>query len=216
MKASHTYRLLWALLWGGCLAGLALVARADEETDRLRQQNTELQARVRSLEHACPAAAASPASASATTTPAPTARRELPAATPDAAATAPAATALAAPASASSPAAAAPVPSASFQAPAGYKLVKINPAAGAEDEENCSRGVFKQTKDAPWKHAENWLSVSRQMKPSAVEALLGTNHTKVAKGSRTLWEYGKCGGSPAQAYLVFEGDGLLYWQQPDF
>jgi hypothetical protein len=212
MKASHTYRLLWA----ACLAGLALVARADEETDRLRQQNAELQARVRSLEHACPAAAASPAAASATATPAATARSELPAATPDAAATAPAATAPVAPASAAAPAASAPVPSASYQTPAGYKLVKINPAAGAEDEENCSRGVFKQTKDAPWKHVENWESLSRQLKPSAVETLLGSNHTKVAKGSRTLWEYGKCGYSPAQAYVVFEGDGLLYWQQPEF
>lgn len=103
------------------------------------------------------------------------------------------------------------------QAPEGYKLVKIDPAAAAADEENCGRGLFSRTKDAPWKHEDVWQELSRRMQPEQVESLLGKNHTLLSSGDRTQWEYGKCTtASHALAYVVFDRDGLLFWQPPDF
>jgi len=196
MKALHSCGLILILLG---LSSPLLKARADSQLEQLRAQNAQLKARIESLELACPAAAASTAPAN-TATAAPS--------------TAPPATlAPAAPNAVAAPAAPASPP----QAPEGYQLVKIDPAASAADEENCSRGLFKNTKDAPWKHENTWVAVYKQMKPSEVEALLGTTHTSIRQGERTIWEYGKCGAkSAAQAYVVFERDQLLYWQQPDF
>lgn len=202
------------------LPGLVVRAQADGEVDQLRLQNAALKARVEQLERACPAvgsAAAAPA-AQATASSTANAAVAAPAIPAPASAAGPAASAPAATTSPVSPAAVAVVaPPAPPQAPAGYKLVKIDPIASAEEEENCSHGMFVNTKDSPWKHEENWTALSKQMSPSQVEALLGKTHNSVAKGKRTMWQFGKCGtGTLAQAFVVFDSDGLLFWQQPDY
>ncbi|MBL6751989.1 MAG: hypothetical protein ISP90_15830 [Nevskia sp.] len=181
------------------LLSLAAAAAADPSLDALRAENARLKAQLEALQRACPTAAAPAAS------PAPAVPPTI--ATP----AAPAAGAAPPPAE---PAPAAPAIIAMPAAPPGYRLVPITPPA--EEQENCTQGLFAQSKDAPWKHQENWDSLSKKMKPSEVETTLGKTHTTAAKGARTVWEYGRCGTGPAQGYVVFENDGLLFWQRPDF
>ena len=222
------------------VAGAPLSALADSELDQLRAENAHLKTQLGALQESCRVngdaarAAASPAAPASSNPNATAVAAPSTPPPPQASATAsvaraavavpapPAAPAPAAPPAA--PAAAAPVtaavitPAAAPEAPAGYRLVKIDPAVEAQDAENCQHGLFGTTADAPWKHETSWSALSRQMAPAQVDGLLGKNHSSLDKNGRTLWEYGKCGGARAlpQAYVVFDRDGLLFWQQPDF
>jgi len=222
-----------------CAGSTPWTVLADSELDQLRAQNARLKAQIETLQRSCQvsggAAATGQTQASASPmVPAAAAQPPVPAAPPEPpvpqAATASVAAPVAVPAAPPPSAAPAPPPGAAAPAtevvvtaapapaaPPGYRLEKIDPVADAENAENCQHGLLGKTTDAPWKHESSWTALTRQMLPAQVEGLLGKTHTSTIKGDRTLWEYGKCGArSVAEAFVVFDRDGLLFWKQPDF
>ncbi len=210
--------------------GVCGTAAADDELERLRLENQQLKAQLRTLQQNSPAQAAQPPATNPASTPAPAAATPsaangvsvpVPAAPPPSPATVPAA-APAAPPAGAPPVQQVVVPPTqpATVVPPGYKLVPLNtpeyvdPLAPPYTRTGCSRGMMKGPPPAKWNDLSNWGGMQRGLSNPEVEDMLGKEHFDVSGHGRVEWQYGKCGDSIAGRVQFLDGK-VVFWQVPD-